>query len=84
MALRDRARIHPGETVLVLGATGAVGLAAVQLARAMGARLVLAGVSHPGRFTAAEDAGARAMVDLSLPDLRESVREQVLGRASIS
>ena len=36
-ALRDRARIKPGESVLVLGATGGVGLAAIQLAKAMGA-----------------------------------------------
>nr|WP_239028363.1 NADPH:quinone oxidoreductase family protein [Pseudonocardia acidicola] len=78
MALRDRARIRPGETVLVLGATGAVGLAAVQLARAMGAGLVLAGVSRPERFAPAAAAGADAMIDLSRPDLRESVRTQVL------
>ena len=37
-ALRDRARLQPGETVLVLGASGAVGIAAVQLAKAMGAK----------------------------------------------
>ena len=36
-ALHDRARLEPGETVLVLGATGGVGLAAIQLAKAMGA-----------------------------------------------
>src|SRR3712207_6884053 len=47
-ALRDRARVQPGETVLVLGATGGVGLAALQLAKAFGAR-VLAGVSSPER-----------------------------------
>ena len=45
-ALRERARLTPGETVLVLGASGGVGRAAVQLGRAMGAR-VLAGISRP-------------------------------------
>src|SRR4051794_13208740 len=47
-ALRDRGRLQPGETVLVLGATGGVGLAAIQLAKAMGAKL-LAGVSSPSK-----------------------------------
>jgi NADPH2:quinone reductase len=76
MVLRDRARIAPGETVLVLGATGGVGNAAVQLAKAMGAR-VLAGVSSPEKFAPVRAAGADGMVDLSRPDLRESLRAQV-------
>src|SRR5947209_10411672 len=46
-ALRERARLSSGETVLVLGASGGVGRAAVQLACAMGAR-VLAGIARPG------------------------------------
>lgn len=74
MALRDRARLEPGQSVLVLGASGAVGQAAVQLARAMGAGQVLAGVSRPGRPTGPAD----GTIDLSRPDLRESVRAQVL------
>lgn len=74
-ALRERARLEPGETVLVLGASGGVGLAAVQLARAMGAR-VLAGISRPERGAAAA-AGADAVIDLSRADLRDSLREQV-------
>ena len=41
-ALRDRARLRPGETVLVLGAAGGAGLAAVQLAKLMGARVIAA------------------------------------------
>jgi NADPH2:quinone reductase len=77
MALRERGRLAEGETVLVLGATGAVGQAAVQLANAMGARRVFAGISSAARFPEAVAAGADAMVDLSLPDLRESVRRQV-------
>jgi NADPH2:quinone reductase len=77
MALRERARLQPGESVLVLGATGAVGGAAVQLAKAMGAGVVLAGISSPGKFAPLAAAGADGMVDLSRPDLRESVREQV-------
>ncbi|MCW2579309.1 MAG: hypothetical protein JWR82_910 [Blastococcus sp.] len=74
MALRERARLEPGNSVLVLGASGAVGQAAVQLARAMGAGAVLAGVSRPGRPTGPAD----AVIDLSRPDLRNSVRRQVL------
>jgi len=75
-ALRERARLAPGETVLVLGASGGVGQAAVQLARAMGAR-VLAGVSRPERTMAVRAAGADAVIDLSHENLRDSLREQV-------
>jgi NADPH:quinone reductase len=74
-ALRERARLEPSETVLVLGASGGVGQAAVQLARAMGAR-VLAGISRPER-AAAVAAAADAAIDLSRADLRDSLREQV-------
>jgi NADPH2:quinone reductase len=75
-ALRERARLAPGETVLVLGASGSVGQAAVQLARAMGAR-VLAGISRPERAAAVRAAGADAVIDLSHENLRDSLREQV-------
>jgi NADPH2:quinone reductase len=76
VALRNRARLVPGETVLVLGASGGVGHASVQLARAMGAR-VLGAVSRPEREAAARAAGADAIIDLSRPNLRDSLREQV-------
>jgi len=75
-ALKERGRLRPGETVLVLGGSGGVGLAAIQLAKAMGAR-VLAGVARPERAALAGEAGADAMIDLSAPDLRESLRRQV-------
>ena len=76
VSLRDRARIAPGETVLVLGATGGVGLASVQLAKAMGAK-VLAGVSSKDKEDIVRAAGADAVIDLSAPDLHESLRAQV-------
>jgi NADPH2:quinone reductase len=75
-ALRDRARIQPGESVLVLGATGGVGLAAIQLAKAMGAT-VLAGVASADKTDIVRDAGADHVIDLAAPDLRESLRAQV-------
>src|SRR5207247_17414 len=75
-ALRERARLRPGETVLVLGASGGVGRAAVQLARAMGAR-VLAGIARPERAAVVRAAGADAVIDLSSEDLRNALREQV-------
>jgi NADPH2:quinone reductase len=76
VTLTDRARLQAGDTVLVLGATGAVGLAAIQLAKAKGAR-VLAGVSSPQKAGIVREAGADEIVDLSVADLRNSLREQV-------
>jgi NADPH2:quinone reductase len=75
-ALKDRGRIAPGETVLVLGATGGVGLAAIQLAKAFGAR-VLAAVASKEKAGIVQDAGADAIVDLLVPDLHENLRAQV-------
>jgi NADPH2:quinone reductase len=75
-ALRDRARLETGETVLVLGASGGVGHAAIQLAHAMGAR-VLAGILRPERAASTQAAGADAVIDLSAADLRNSLRAQV-------
>jgi NADPH2:quinone reductase len=76
LALRERGRTRPGESVLVLGASGGVGLAAVQLAKAFGAK-VLAGTANLDKADIVRDAGADAIVDLSRPDLRDSLREQV-------
>ena len=73
-ALKERARCRPGESVLVLGASGAVGFAAVELARAFGLR-VLAGLASPGKSDLV--AGADAVIDLARPDLRDSLRAQV-------
>ena len=75
-ALRERARLESGETVLVLGASGGVGQAAIQLAHEMGAQ-VLAGILRPERAAAVRAAGADAVIDLSAAHLRDSLRTQV-------
>jgi NADPH:quinone reductase len=75
-SLCERGRYQPSETVLVLGASGGVGLAAIQLAKALGAH-VLAGVSNPEKFDLAMEAGADAIIDLGRPDLHDSLRAQV-------
>lgn len=76
VAVIIRGQVKSGETVLVTGASGGVGLAAVQIARAKGAR-VLAGVTSKEKGQIALTSGAEALIDLSAPDLRESLRDQV-------
>lgn len=60
-ALADRGHLEQGETLLVLGASGGVGIAAVELGKAMGAR-VIAGVSSEAKAQIARDAGADDVV----------------------
>lgn len=75
-ALKERARYAYGDTVLVLGASGSVGMAAVQLAKAFGG-FVLAGIANPAYAELVTEAGADAVIDLSAPNLRDSLRDQV-------
>lgn len=77
-ALIDRAQLQPGEAVLVTGAAGGVGLACVQLAKALGAR-VFAGVSTPEKGRVVRAAGADSVIDLSGSDLKNSIRADVRG-----
>ena len=76
VALRDRVRVREGEVALILGASGGVGYAALQLAHAMGVR-TLAGIARPEKAEFVLDTGAEAVIDLSVPDLREALRRQV-------
>ncbi len=76
VAVVIRAQVKAGETVLVTGASGGVGLAAVQLAKAKGAR-VLAGVTSKDKGQIALASGADTLIDLSVADLRENLRQQV-------
>ena len=72
-ALRDRAHAAPGETVLVLGAGGGVGLAAIGVARALGCR-VLGVASSADKREAALAAGAEAVLDPASEPLKEVAR----------
>jgi len=74
-ALRDRARLRPGDTVLVLGATGGTGLAALHVARAAGAH-VIAAVGDSAKGEAARAAGAHDLVDYGgTASLKDQVRD---------
>ena len=75
-ALVERAMLRPGESVLVTGASGGVGLATVELAKALGAR-VIAGVTSPDKGQLALEHGADAFVNLAADKLRDSLREEV-------
>lgn len=75
-ALIERGLYQRGETVLVNGAAGGVGLAAVQIAKGLGAT-VLAGVNSEAHAAIARENGADHVIDLARPDLRDSLRAQV-------
>lgn len=71
--LIDRAALRAGETVLVLGAAGGVGTAAIQVAKAAGAR-VIAGVSSAAKAALCRDLGADATINYADTDLRTALR----------
>jgi NADPH2:quinone reductase len=72
-ALRDRASLTGGETLLVLGAAGGVGLAAVELGVLMGAQ-VIAAAGSPERLAACQRQGAHHLIDYERENLRDAVR----------
>ena len=72
-ALKDRARLKPGETLAVLGASGGVGMAAVELGKLMGAR-VIACASSAEKIAFARKHGADEGIDYSTNDLKEALR----------
>ena len=78
-ALVQRARLQRGETVFVSGAAGGVGLAAVELARLLGAR-VIAGVGSAAKVPAVRERGAHDVIDYSREDLREAIQRLTEGR----
>lgn len=77
-ALVDRAGVGAGETLLVLGAAGGVGIAAVQVGKALGAR-VIAAVSSDEKASAVEEAGADAVVRYDQTPLRDGIAAATSG-----
>jgi NADPH:quinone reductase len=78
-AVQDRAALQPGETMLVLGAAGGVGLAAVQIGKALGAR-VIAATSSDEKCAICTDSGADEVINYSREDLRERVKALTVGK----
>jgi NADPH:quinone reductase len=73
LALDHRAGLREGETLLVLGAAGGVGLTAVEIGARMGAR-VIASARGPARLEVARKAGAHHLIDSDSPDLRTQLK----------
>ncbi len=78
-ALKDRAQAQAGETLLVLGAGGGVGLAAVEIGKLLGMR-VIAAASSAEKLAAARAMGADETIDYSGEDLRERIKAITAGR----
>ena len=80
LALDHRAHLQPGETLLVLGAAGGVGLTAVEIGKLMGARVV-ACARGANKLEAARQAGADILIDAKTQDIREEMK--ALGGADV-
>lgn len=78
-ALLDRGQLQAGETVLVLGAAGGVGTAAIQIAKAKGAR-VIAAASTDEKCDVCLKLGADAVINYSVEDLRDAAKSLTDGR----
>jgi NADPH2:quinone reductase len=77
-ALVDRAAIQPGETLLVLGAAGGVGVAACELGAALGAR-VIAAASTDDKLAFCREHGATEVINYAREDLRERIKALTSG-----
>lgn len=77
-ALKQRANLQPGETLLVLGASGGVGLAAVEIGKAMGAR-VIAAASSAKKLDVAKNAGADELINYGESNLKDELKRLTHG-----
>lgn len=78
-AVVDRAQLKAGETMLVLGAAGGVGLAAIDIGKALGAR-VIAAASTDDKLAVCKDHGADELINYSTEDLREAIKRTTGGK----
>lgn len=76
-ALVERARMQKGDRVLILGASGGIGVASVQLAKALGARAVIACVRGQDNAAFVQRCGADLVIDLATIDLHDGLRDAV-------
>ena len=81
VALRWQARLEPGETLLVLGAAGGVGLTAVEIGKAMGAR-VIAAASTPEKLAVARERGADEVINYATEKLTDRVMALTDGKGA--
>ncbi|MBN34876.1 MAG: hypothetical protein CMM46_08885 [Rhodospirillaceae bacterium] len=82
IALDERARMKPGESLLVHGASGGVGLAAVEIGKAMGAT-VIATASSEDKLAIAKEHGADHLIDYTKGEFRQEVKELTGGGADV-
>jgi NADPH2:quinone reductase len=80
-ALKQRGNLQPGETLLVLGASGGVGLAAVEIGKAMGAR-VIAAASSAEKLAIAKAAGADELINYSETSLKDEIKRLTDGQGA--
>jgi len=80
-ALKQRANLQAGETLLVLGASGGVGLAAVEIGKAMGAR-VIAAASSADKLAVAKAAGADELINYSEASLKDEIKRLTDGNGA--
>ena len=78
-AVVDRAQLKAGETMLVLGAAGGVGLAAIEIGKALGAR-VIAAASTDEKLAICKEHGADATINYTTEDLREAIKAATDGK----
>jgi NADPH2:quinone reductase len=78
-ALRDRANLQAGETLLVLGAAGGVGVAAIEIGKALGAR-VIACASSDEKLAVCREHGADEVINYASEDLRERIKALTDGK----
>ena len=81
-ALQDRAALRPGETLLVLGAAGGIGIAATEIGKALGAR-VIACASSDEKLAICRERGADATINYATTDLRDQIK-QITGGAGVN
>lgn len=78
-ALKDRAKLMEGETLLVMGASGGVGLAAVELGKLMGAK-VIAAASSDEKLALCKEYGADELINYTKQDLKSKIKELTEGK----